>query len=461
MIRLRLLRSVCCPVVLAFIAFGLPGQEPAAQGEDREEERVLDQHEDWEETLRFGIDSEIVELLDELAEQQVEELADDVLDLLRERSNPRLLRNGLSYFSAIDDPRAEEVATELLSDRELSDVDVAIEALRYLADGVDSADPETLVTVRGLLTVQSEQIAAQAASTLGSLDDTDGLEEMRRAFEQRREENVRRNILLGVGKMGDKAREAQEWILPLLGNPQASETVQQYAIDTLGRIGAEEAREPLKELLESDSSMMRAYAISSLVMLDASGITDELTRAMRDDDWRVRQIAVEGVGEAEYDESLFAARYMARRDPDHRVATSAVRTIGSFESDEAYEVLREIVSERSAPIQARLAAVDILIENDLADSVDTLVEILEKDSQTGEEQIIQQIASGLSGAEHQGLSEAFRILLEHEEVTMRLLAIQGIGRNGFDEFKEEIEDFTADRHPASVRRYAEEALENL
>ncbi len=429
--------------------------------DEQEEASQLDQHEDWEETLRFGIESDVVELLDELAEQRVEELADEVLDLLRERTDPRLLQNGLKYFSALDDPRAEEVARQLLSDQDISQVDIAIEALRYLADSVDVADPETLITVRQLLNVQSERIAAQAALTLGSLGDVDGLTEMYRAFQQRGEENVRRNIVLGVGRMGPPAREAEEWILPLLDDPRASETLQQYAIDTLGHIGSEDAREPLMERLGSDSSLTRAYAISSLVMLDASGITDELTRALRDDNWRVRQLAVEGVGEAEHTESLPAIRYTARRDPDHRVATSAVRTLGQFDSDEAYEVLREIARESGAAIQARLAAVDILIENDLADSLETLTEIVEADARGPQQQLASRVASGFAGAEHDGLRDVFERLLNHDEVSMRLLAIQGIGRNGFSEFRDDIEELTAEHMPVSVRRHAEEALENL
>ena len=442
----------------AFLPVIVAAQEAV---EEEEEESLLDQHEDWEETLRFGIESEVVELLDELAEHRVEELADEVLDLLSERTNPQLLRNGLNYFSAIDDPRAEQVARQLLSDREISQVDIAIEALRYLAESVDVADPETVFTVRGLLNVQSERIAGQAALTLGSLGDVDGLSDMHRTFEQRGEENVRRNIVLGVGRMGPAAREAEDWILPLLDDPRASETLQQYAIDTLGHIRSEDAREPLMELLDSDNSFMRAYAISSLVMLDASGITGELTRALRDDDWRVRQIAVEGVGEAEHTESLQAVRYMARRDPDHRVATSAIRTIGRFGTNEAYEVLRDIVGEGRAAIQARLAAVDILIEDDLSESLDTLVGIVEEDAHGTDEQVAQRIASGLAGAEDERLRNVFRMFLEHEEVTMRLLAIQGIGRNGFSEFRDEIETLTGDAYPASVRRHAEEALENL
>ena len=458
--RIRASQLLWTITLSTFLPFTVLAQE-AVDGEEEEAELLLDQHEDWEETLRYGIESEVVELLDELAEHQVEELADDVLELLSERTNPRLLRNGLNYFSAIEDPRAEQVARQLLSDREIPQVDIAVEALRYLADSVDVADPETLVTVRGLLGVQSERVAAQAALTLGSLGDVAGLPEMYRVFEQRGEENVRRNIVLGVGRMGPAAREAEEWILPLLDDPRASETLRQYAIDTLGHIGSEDAREPLKELLDSDNSFMRAYAISSLVMLDASGVTEELTRALRDDDWRVRQIAVEGVGEAEHTDSLGAVRYMARRDPDHRVATSAVRTIGRFESDEAYEVLRELVSGRDAAIQARLAAVDILIENDLDNSLEVLVEIVEGERNRGDDPVIQRIASGFAGAEHPGLREVFGSFLEHEEVTMRLLGIQGIGRNGFSEFREDIEALTAERHSATVRRYAEEALENL
>lgn len=429
-------------------------EAPDAADEDGRNELV-----EWRETLRYGIESQVVELLEDLASSQEEALADEVLEMLEDRTNPVLLRRGLAYFGAIEDDRAEGIARRLLESA--NDEDTPLEALRYLARSVETPSEETLERVRAVLNVRSERVASQAALTLGDLGDIQAIELLHEVFEQRNEESIRGNVILGIGRMGEDARHAEEWLIPLLDDPTASATVRYYTADTLGRIGSSDAREPLLELLTSDDGMMRAYAISSLVSLDPDGIGEELTRAIRDDNWQVRRIALEGIGRAGHGEVLDAVRYMARRDPDHRVRSRAVETIGELGMDDGYDFLRELLSQPSAPYESRTKAIDMLVEHDLGRSFETFASVLEAEQNRRGSRIVQYIGGALSRAEHSGLEEVYETFLSHDDVAMRLFAIQGIGRNRFTRFREQIEEFADENQPATVRRHAQEALDRL
>lgn len=442
-------------VIVTLAVFPVP-----VEGQSDSEES--DQMTEWRETLRYGIESEVVELLDELTENREEELADEVLELLEEKSSPRLLEAGLAYFAEIEDPRAEEVAVRLLEGSREIQEDTVIEALRYLGDSVTDAAEETVLAVRDVLNARSPRVVSRAALTLGSLRDVAGIPAMRGVFERQNEESVRGDIILGIGRMGVPARDAAaEWILPLISDSNLSNTVRYYAIDTVGRTGVTEAEDELKELLSHSDGMMRAYTISSLIQLEVDDIEDELTSSLRDDNWRVRQIALEGVASGGRSDSFEAVRYMARRDPDHRVRTTAVDTIGELGMSEGYSFLRELLSSQEVPFETRARAVDVLVEEDLGASFETFAEVIEEESGGSDNRLMHRIGSALSRVEHGGLAELYEAFLDHEDVSMRLFAIQGIGRNGLSEFRDEIEELADESQPSSVRRNAQEALEQL
>lgn len=429
---------------------------------DSNDDLRAEQLEEWRDTLRFGIESQVIDLLDELESEVVDDLADSVLELLELRTNPRLLRAGLRYFKRIEDPRAESIAARLLTDAELTDEETALEAMRYLSESVEDASTETLEVVRSLLTVQSERLAGQAALTLGTLGDLDSIELLRRTMQQRREVSVRGNIVLAIGRMGEEARQASaDWILSVLNDTSVEPTIRHYAADTLGRIGATEARDTLLDLSRSNDDLMRAYAISALIELDAGGLEEELIAALRDDNWRVRQIALEGVGRAGHSAAYEAVRYVARRDPDHRVRSEAIRAIGELGEERGYEFLRKMVKDDGKPFESRALAVDVLFRHDLGPSVATFLSLLEAEANRRNSRIARHVAGSASRAEHDELDDIYEYLLDSDDVSMLISAIRGIGLNRFDRFRDRIEALASDDRPSTIRRHAQEALDRL
>lgn len=443
------------------VLFGVLATAASVYGESNDNHRT-EQIEEWRDTLRFGIESQVVELLEELESESVDKLADSVLELLDSRTNPRLMRAGLRYFRAIDDPRAESIAARILTQAGFTDEDTALEAMRYLSESVEDASVDTLEALRDLVNLQSERLAGQAALTLGTLGDVDSIELLHETMRQRREVSVRGNIVLAIGRMGEPAREAaSEWMLSVLEDTTLDPTIRHYAADTLGRIGATGARETLLDLSRADDDLMRAYAISALVELGAADLEDELIAALRDDNWRVRQIALEGVGRAVHSAAYEAVRYVARRDPDHRVRSRAIRTIGKLGEKRGYDFLREMVEDGSVPFESRSLAVDVLFTHDLGSSIDTFLSVLEAEANRRNSRIAHHIAGSAARAEHDALAGIYDHLLDSGDVSMLISAIRGIGLNRLDRFRDRIEALTSDNQPATIRRHAEEALGRL
>ena len=79
--------------------------------EDTEEDK-----EKRRDTIRFGLESEIIELIDELTKKEDARYADDIYDLFQDTKNITLKERILGYYAKLEDPCVEDYAIEILDD---------------------------------------------------------------------------------------------------------------------------------------------------------------------------------------------------------------------------------------------------------------------------------------------------------------------------------------------------------
>ncbi len=268
--------------------------------------------------------------------------------------------------------------------------------------------------------------------------------------------------MLAFGEFGAEAADATPWLIELAGSTSQSNTVRYYAVDALGRIGSSEAVDPVRALLADEDGLMRAYALSALLALEADDLDSALMGAMRDDNWRVRQLSVQGMGASGNTGHLPAVSFVARRDPDHRVRRSALRAIADLDTADGWVVLRDLMLSQSAPHESRIFAIELLSEQPDAATVDTFLEFLEQEERNTDVRLVQQLARSASTMESRRLESLYERLLSHTDTAVRTYAIRGIGLNRLVSFRDELQRMSeGGGGPASLRRAIEQALERL
>ena len=420
------------------------------------------QETEWRETLQFGIDAQVAELLETLTRDRVESLADDVVRILEENRSSRVVERAIAYFQAIEDPRAEAAARDIIDAFDTRTETAILAAVRYISTTVAEPEAETTEILRTAVEFANERVAAEAALALGRLGDIESIPFLQTLFDRRDSVAVRGNIMLAFGEFGAEAADATPWLIELAGSTSQSNTVRYYAVDALGRIGSSEAVEPVRALLADEDGLMRAYALSALLALEADDIDSALMGAMRDDNWRVRQLSVQGMGASGNTGHLPAVSFVARRDPDHRVRRSALRAIADLDTADGWVVLRDLMLSQSAPHESRIFAIELLSEQPDAATVDTFLEFLEQEERNTDVRLVQQLARSASTMESRRLESLYERLLSHTDTAVRTYAIRGIGLNRLVSFRDELQRMSeGGGGPASLRRAIEQALERL
>jgi len=416
--------------------------------------------EEWRDTLRFGINSEILELLPDLRENNVGELAPEVEEIARRSENSSVLAEAVRYFTAIETYPINDRVYELLNRYRDRPPEFAVDLTDYL-DAADARPTEDQLSVLYDMVEDRNVLRARAAvNLLGRfVEDTADLIDLYRTVDL--PEDTRGAILVALGDRGDPA--AFDFVAELIGeDEEARSTIQRYAIDTLGRLGDERAIPIILRQLDSRDATTRAYAVNALRGFQTEEATDAIVGSLRDDFWRVRVAALETISERSITEALDAVVYKARRDPELPVRLAAVTALKELDEPAGWEALREIVSTSNTGVAERQHIVAALIEHNYAASEETILQLVEQEWDKQNSPILDAIGRTVSTAESSGTDRLVEQLINHPNYIIQIYAVRAVGNQRITSLREALDQRSMEEgNHRAVRSAALRALEQL
>jgi HEAT repeat protein len=413
--------------------------------------------EQWREVLRFGIDSEVLQVIQSIAESEEQALNPELAALFAESLNIEVREAVLSYFSSQHIREAEPAATAVLEDELLDDTRLIVACIRYLA-AVDS--PGLEARLPGYVDSRNRQVAEAAITALGAVGGEEAgsllvekLQDVEYPAEQKPE------IILALGKL--KYPDAVEPLIAIADNRDNERIWRMYAAASLGEIGDERAIPRLRALLTEQDALVKAYAASALGHFDMSEVEGLLRQALRDSNARVRIAAARGLANRRARDSVDILIYKAEHDPERQVRLQAIEALGAVGSPAALAHLRELYSKRSALPDYREAAFTALCENALAGSLDTFREVVEQEWGVKGQPVVQFTAKKLSTTEASGLRWFYDRFLDSPNVYVRIYALRGIERNRLATLRDKVEKVSKDDPYPAARQAALSVLERL
>lgn len=413
----------------------------------------------WRETLAFGINSEIVELLPLLADTGERELAPDVLRVFAQSRDPAVLSAALEYLNALELDDGIDRARSLVLDYRDIPPDLATELIRYLRDSdaeSDEALEETLTDLAARAPVARATAAVDLMQHLGVAPET--LIQLYESGDLH--EEVRGQVLLSLGDRGDRA--AYEFVSQLIGEDQEATTVlQRYALDTLGRLGDERAVPRIVRQMSSNDALTRAYAASALGHFATEEAREALIAALRDDFWRVRVAALEAIEANRFNEALPAVAYKARRDPERTVRLAAIATLRELDAADGWSVIEERARSASVSLPERSAALAALVADRPAASVDVLQDVIDQEWTRENSAMLDAVGRLVSTSGNAELRPVVERLLSHPNFIIQIYAVRAAGHAAIGSLRDEIDRRTAEEHHPALRREAVRALERI
>jgi HEAT repeat protein len=399
-------------------------------------ETAPDIREQWRQTLRYGIDSQVLEIVKKLNDTQDSTFTPELAALLTRTSNPDLAAAVLDLFSAQKVRDGEAAARLIISQWQDRKSDLVASAIRYLAglkaDGISK-------DFAGLIDVSNNQVALEAISGLGKLQDRSATSVLiEKLGSPEYPEERKSQLILALGELRDP--DSIEALIALVKDTNENHVWRLYAADALAKIGDARAIPVLKDLLAEKDALSRTYAASALSRFDVSEVFAELIQGLRDDNWKVRIECAKALARplppAGAAEAVAILSYKAEKDPVSQVRIEAIAALSAIGGDDSYVFLLNLYKKQGTPLESREKALSAILGRTVSKPVeDAIRTAVEADIKIKDQRALLAQAKVLSGAKAPGLRDVYAKFLENSDPLIRLHGIKGVETNGLSDLK--------------------------
>jgi HEAT repeat protein len=448
---------------LALLLLAVWALQAGAQGAQPDPNRTLiDQ---WRDVLRFGIESEVLKVVQAISAGGEESLDQELVDLLRDSLSSPVRLAVLAVFTERGSNKAEPVALSLLgADQEISP-ELTVALVAYLGSiGSRQAEPR----LQELLDDRTDRIAEAAINALAQTGAaSSGQLLLERLKDLQYPQERKPELILALGKL--RYAPATGMLLEILESRDADRIWRMYAATALGDIGDAAAVAPLKSLFAEEDSLLRAYAAAALSKFSMADVEGVLQQGLRDSNVKVRLAAAQALANKQARGSVEILIYKARNDPERAVRLQAIASLGEIGT--AFAFLRELYADSRWLPEYREAALKALCSGDLAGSLETIRRTIDREwaakDQKGIELTARQLAAIQSSVAQMSLGPAGELrdlyahLLDSGNLNVRIYALRGIENNRVTGLRGKLESMAATDPSPAARRLAAKVLERL
>ena len=387
-------------------------------------------------TLLYGMETDVLSLLGDLRRELSTRYNDLIAEIFAEFQDSRLLQ---AIYQLWEDTEYKEGLpyARMEMEKALGDFDyspqVVQSALSFIAK---MKDDQSVPDLLELVSFQNPAVAASAVRTLGKTglgetpESADILLKRLQAIEDiEAEDDLSTSLILTLGEL--RYLPAAEYILLIAEDEASPNSHRQYACIALGKIGREEDYEAVKRIYEeSGNAMLRSYALGGLTDFQGHDDTSILVHALkRDPFWRIRLAAAEKLADRNSAEVEALLRYKAANDPVMQIRIASIKSLGDSSDGSIHSFLLDYLSDDVKSTDTRLAALNTLVENHIAGTVNTVSKLMDKLWEKDQGRFLEFVCRELSTADWAALEPLYSRMLTHSNWLLIAYGIRGIYKN--------------------------------
>jgi HEAT repeat protein len=407
--------------------------------------------------LRFGIETEIIDLISILKAEKETSLDEEILQLFKAMPSQKLQKEIFDYFRGFKNPSAQPMAIELIDGSAESRPDILISVLEYLSEIENSVPVDK---IQPLLDLRDSRVSSATIKYLGRKGNEESAKVLIDKFSRDGSSNQEKSeIILALGEM--KSKTALTLLIEILEDEDEDLTLRRFACDSLGKIGDPSGLGSIKKALESKDNLLRAYGVYALGNFPGPETEDSLISYLRDSFPRVRELAAQKLGELKTEKATEILIFRARRDPEKRVKSASFLALSRIGGEKSLSFLAEFLEDERSPLEFRLLAAGELLENHPEAAKAPALKVMEQEWKKDTSQLLDGICKILSQKEFPAFSSLYERMLDHKSFVIQIYGIRGIQRNRLVGLKPRIEEFSKEKYHPQLRKHALAALESL
>lgn len=347
--------------------------EPVRPKKHDSSKNYIDRSKDYEKNcndiLKYGLEGQIIELIDELTKNQDNRFVDGIYDLFQETKNIAVKEKIIEYFTKLKDPCLASYAVEIINDPYDEKNSIVEKCFKYISEsGIKEANP-------GLVDLVDKEEESYFTGALSALGETGGKEEalFLADYLERDDLNVaqRQALMRVLGRI--KAVETWEKISEIAKDENENTFVRMYAAEAIGAMEKPESEDILVELFESSDPNLRTYVIKGISYFKDKKSSDLIIQALRDSQYKVRLEAVSSVGKNRISSAVPYLIFRCKdKDEQKQVKEKCYSVIADLNTSEGNDYLISVLKDKKTGDSTKAKVSAALLEFNHAGTADVI-----------------------------------------------------------------------------------------
>ena len=328
------------------VSVKIPKKRPQKQNAEKIaelDEEFPDTRKENADTLKFGMEDDIIELLNDFVKNEDVRFVDEVYDLFYVTKNIAVREKILEYFTKLKDPCLENFALEILDDpyeQKKSTVDAVFKYIQSVKT------KEALPAVLKLVESEDENYFTDALTTLGEIG---GSKEAVFLSEYLEREDLslaqRQQLVKVLGKI--KAVETYDKLVEMAQDEDENTFIRMYSAEAIGSMEKKEAVKILVKLYEDTDPKLRCSVVKGLSNFKENDEAKKtVIEAIRDSHVTVRIEAIEACKKNDYKEAVPYLVYRLEKDKEDSVKKKCYPAIASLNTKEGNDYLVKLITDK-------------------------------------------------------------------------------------------------------------------
>jgi HEAT repeat protein len=407
--------------------------------------------------LRYGIESQVMELLTTLGEEKNDDYSEYILKVFDASASPKLKSAIFEYFGRLHLDSVGERAVEIIKNRSEIDDSLVGNAFSYLLQiKSKGALTHSIVIVKE----DEKRYLKAAIKMIGSVGSDSEVSVLVSLFEaEGTDDAVKEIIVLALGEM--KSKSSYELLATIASSNETSMMLRMYACSALGELGEIKAIPVLVTASVASIPNVRANAVEALGNFSNDQAKLAVREGLRDQHVLVRIAAAKACANNLDVEAIPYLEFKVLEDPEKAVREGSINALAVIGGRRAETFLADFAIDAKKPVLYRGFAFGALIKHGRKSEftrLEAMFKTVQADKDRSTFNIMAKTLVTVDGAD----AEPFiAILLDDSDYQMRLGAIVWIDRNKNDGFKAKLLKISESDSIDSVKRRALQALERI
>lgn len=407
-------------------------------------------------TLLYGLESDIVTLLDTLIKEKDTSFSNDVLIVFEKTRNPSVKEKIFTYFKTLKDYSLKDYALQILEDPYDEKIQLVTSVFSYVAE-LEIREASPFITT--LLKNENEEYFDSALIAIGKVGGPQDAVFLAEYLKTGDLSIARKQSLMrSLGQL--QAVETWDSLVEIVKDEDENTFVRMYAAEAIGNMKKEESVDILADLFTEQDVNLRTYAVKGLANYKDDKAIAIILDAFKDNYYKVRLEAAFAAKNLLLEEAVPYLMYRGENDPENIVKYACYEALGKIKNNEAKDFLKKILENKKINDTARAKSGAVILENsiqELYEPLKTVVFETLKDDKL--KNLRYALGKEISKYEILELSIICEAFLNHKDIATKGIGLDIFMKNQYSSLVAKVQEIAGNDKEGSNQRKAKLALE--